>query len=248
MENSKRPVLYKQAAKDLLTQIQTGVWAVGDNLPSESQLCEMLKVSRQTIRHALQHLQEAGYIHRQQGAATRVISTSSPRKFSQSFNSLGEILNYPRNTYRKNHIEEYVECDVALQKLLDAPIGSAWYHIGAVRLEEESDLRLAWTDIYILQQFAKLTQNKNHGQHMVYAQIEEEYGVSMAKADVEIYASTFSKYHAELLGVEVGSPCLVVVRKYYDKDGQPFEVTVTQHPEHRYTFKMSLRSSNIENN
>jgi DNA-binding GntR family transcriptional regulator len=113
-------------------------------------------------------------------------------------------------------------------------------------LEEESNLRLAWTDIYILQQFAKLTQNKNHGQQMVYAQIEEEYGVSMAKADVEIYASTFSEHHAKLLGVDVGSPSLVVVRKYYDKDGQTFEVSITQHPEHRYTFKMSLRSSNPE--
>ena len=244
MTSSKRPVLYKEVVNHILSNIQSGVWAVGDNLPSEAELCTRLQVSRQTIRHALQNLQESGYIHRQQGAATKVISTSSPRVLSQSFNSLGEILNYPRNTYRKNHIEEYVECDANLQKLLDAPIGSAWFHIGALRLEEDSDLRLAWTDIYILQQFAKLTQNKNHGHHMVHAQIEEEYGVTMAKADVEIYASTLKKQPADLLGVAEGSPCLVVVRKYYDVDGQPFEISITQHPEHRYTFKMHLRSSN----
>lgn len=245
MMSTKRPILYKSIAKDILEKIQLGVWAVGDNLPSEVDLCKTLKVSRQTIRHSLQYLQDSGYIHRQQGAATKVISTSSPRRFSQSFNSLGEILNYPRNTYRTNHIEEYIECDERLQKLLDSPLGSAWYHIGAIRLEEESNLRLAWTDIYMLSQFAKLTQNKNHVQQMVYAQIEEEYGVSMEKADVEIFASTLKNEPAELLGVPPGSPCLVVIRRYYDKDGKAFEISVTQHPEHRYTFKMSLRSSTL---
>ena len=239
----KRPVLYRQITQNLLHKIQSGVWAVGENLPSEQYLCKDLGVSRQTVRHALKSLQDSGHIHRQQGAPTKVISKSQPRRFSQSFNSLGEILNYPRNTYRQNHIEEYIECDESLQRILQAPIGSAWYHIGAVRLEEESNLRLAWTDIYMLQQFAKLTNLNEHSHAMVYAQIEEHFGISIAQAEVEIHASSFSKKHAELLGVAFGAPSLVVVRRYFDKEGNPFEISVTQHPENRYTFKMNLRST-----
>jgi GntR family transcriptional regulator len=240
---TKRVVLYRQVAEQLVNQIQSGVWSVGDNLPSEHQLATDFKVSRQTVRQALQFLQENGYIYRHQGAATKVISTSQPRKFSQSFNSLGEILNYPRNTYRESHIEEYVECDEDLQKILQAPIGSAWYHIGAVRLEEETNIKLAWTDIYILQKFAKLTQMKDHSREMVYSQIEKHFGVSIAHADVEISSSRLTKKHAELLGVQTGSSSLVVLRRYFDQEGNPFEISMTHHPENRYTFKMNLRSS-----
>ena len=240
---TKRVVLYRQVAEQLVNQVQSGVWSVGDNLPSENQLATDFEVSRQTVRQALQFLQENGYIYRHQGAATKVISTSQPRKFSQSFNSLGEILNYPRNTYRESHIEEYLECDQDLQKILQAPIGSAWYHIGAVRLEEETNIKLAWTDIYILQKFAKLTQMKDHSREMVYSQIEKHFGVSIAHADVEISSSRLTKKHAELLGAQTGSSSLIVLRRYFDQEGNPFEISMTHHPENRYTFKMNLRSS-----
>jgi GntR family transcriptional regulator len=242
-EVSKRPVLYRQVAAQLVDRIQSGFWKVGDNLPSENLLSKEFGVSRQTIRQALQFLQENGYIHRHQGSATKVISTSQPRVFSQSFNSLGEILNYPRNTYRQNHIEEYVECDEQLQKILQAPIGSAWYHIGAVRLEEETNIKLAWTDIYILQKFAKLTQLKDHAREMVYTQIEKHFGVSIAYADVEISSSKLSRKHAKLLGVNADTSSLIVLRRYFDNEGNPFEISMTQHPENLYTFKMNLRSS-----
>ena len=242
-EVSKRPVLYRQVADQLVDKIQAGFWKVGENLPSENHLSQEFKVSRQTVRQALQFLQENGYIYRHQGSATKVISTSQPRKFSQSFNSLGEILNYPRNTYRENHTEEYIECDEHLQKILQAPLGSAWYHIGAVRLEEETNIKLAWTDIYILQKFAKLTQLKDHATEMVYAQIEKHFGVSIAHAEVEISSSKLSQQHAKLLGVNPDSSSHIVLRRYFDKDGNPFEISMTHHPENLYTFKMNLRSS-----
>lgn len=240
---AKRVVLYRQVANQLVEQIQSGKWTVGSNMPSENQLATDFNVSRQTVRQALQYLQENGYIYRHQGSATKVISTSQPRKFSQSFNSLGEILNYPRNTYRETHLEEYVECDTNLQKVLKAPLGSAWYHIGAVRLEEDTHTKLAWTDIYILQKFAKLTQMKEHSREMVYTQIEKYFGVSIAHAEVEISASRLASHHAKLLGVKPGSSSLIVLRRYFDQEGNPFEISMTHHPENRYTFKMNLRSS-----
>lgn len=240
---TKRVVLHRQVANQLVDEIQQGKWLVGSNLPSESQLALDFQVSRQTIRQALQFLHENGYIYRRQGSATKVISTSQPRKFSQSFNSLGEILNYPRNTYRENHLEEYIECNEDLQKTLKAPIGSAWYHIGAIRLEEETHIKLAWTDIYILQKFAKLTQMKEHSREMVYAQIEKYFGVSIAHAEVEISSTRLTQQHADLLGVKSHSAALVVLRRYFDQEGNPFEISLTYHPENRYTFKMNLRSS-----
>lgn len=234
--------LHARVADELLGRIRSGEWPVGSIMPSENMLVEEMRVSRHTLRHALKTLQERGFIDRQQGAPSKVISATQPRVYSQDFNNLRDVLRYPRNTYRENSIERYVECDAALQPTLRAPIGSSWYQIGAVRREQDTGTPVAWTDIYILSRFAKVTKLKNHEKEMVFEQIERHFGVGIERAEIEITASTLSAEHARLLGVASGSPCLVIARRYYDSDGDPFEVTITRHPEHRFTFNMELRS------
>jgi DNA-binding GntR family transcriptional regulator len=233
--------LHGRLAEDLLRRIRQGEWPVGSCLPSEKELCEQAGVSRHTLRHTLKTLQERGFIERRQGAASKVISSTQPRIYSQDFNTLKEVLRYPHNTYRENLIERYVECDVGLQEMLKAPLGSSWFHIGAVRREEQSGLALAWTDIYILHRFARVARLSGHAREMVFEQIERHFGVAIERAEIGIAASVLSREHAKLLEVKPGSPCLVITRRYFDAKGDPFEVTVTRHPEQRFTFNMELR-------
>jgi GntR family transcriptional regulator len=237
-----RETLHGRLTDTLISRIREGEWPVGTNLPSEKELAEQSAVSRHTLRHALRTLQERGFIERHQGAASKVISCTQPRVFSQDFNTLRDILRYPRNTYRDNKIERYVECSADLQSVLKAPIGSSWYHIGAVRRDELSELALAWTDIYILNKFARVTKLKNHAREMVFEQIERHFGVTMDRAEIEVTSSTLSKEDARQLDAKVGASCLVIVRRYFDSQGEPFEVTVTRHPENRFTFNMELKS------
>lgn len=233
--------LHGRLAEDLLRRIRAGEWPVGSTLPSEKELCAQACVSRHTLRHTLKTLQERGFIERRQGAASRVISSTQPRIYSQDFNTLQDVLRYSRNTFRENKIERTIECDRALQGTLKAPIGSSWFHIGAVRREEQSKLALAWTDIYILQRFARVARSAGHANEMVFEQIERQFGVSIDRAEIEITASSLSREHAKLLDVAAGSPCLVILRRYFDAKGEPFEVTVTRHPQDRFTFNMELR-------
>lgn len=233
--------LHEKLARDLLERIRSGEWPVGSSLPSEKALCEEAGVSRHTLRHALKSLQERGFIERRQGAASTVISCTQPRVYSQDFNTLRDVLRYPGNTYRENQVERYVECDAALQPILKAPLGSSWYHIGALRRDEQSKLALAWTDIHILHKFAKVAKMKNHAREMVFEQIERHFGVSIDRAEIQIEVDVLSAQHAKLLDVPPGSPCLVITRRYFDAKGDPFEVTVTRHPQNRFTFNMELK-------
>jgi len=234
--------LHGRLTHDLLNRIRGGDWPVGSSLPSEKVLCEQTGVSRHTLRHALKTLQERGYIERHQGASSKVISSTEPRVYSQDFNTLRDILRYPSNTYRENRMERYVECDAALQTTLKSPLGSSWYHIGAVRRDEQSNSALAWTDIYIVSKFARVSKLKNHAHEMVFEQIERHFDVSIDRAEIEVNASSLSAEHAGLLGTVPGAPCLVILRRYFDGKGEPFEVTVTRHPEKRFTFSMELSS------
>ena len=234
--------LHSRVADELLRRIRGGEWPIGTSMPAEKELCAQTSVSRHTLRHALKTLQERGVIARGQGAAAKVISSTPPRVYSQDFNSVRDVLRYPRNTVRDNLFERYVECDAALQPTLKAPVGSSWYHIGAVRRDEQSGQAMAWTDIYILGRFARVTKLKNHAKDMVFEQIERLFAVSIDRAEIEIDASQLEPKHAALLGCAPGSACLVIVRRYFDGEGEPFEVTVTRHPQGRFTFSMELNS------
>ncbi|WP_366515649.1 GntR family transcriptional regulator [Solimonas marina] len=63
---------YLQLARKLADAIQGGSWKPGDALPPERVLCEELKISRVTLRMALDAVEEQGLIARRQGAGTFV--------------------------------------------------------------------------------------------------------------------------------------------------------------------------------
>lgn len=234
--------LHARLAEALVGRIRAGEWPVGSALPSEKELSAQAGVSRHTLRHALRSLRDRGFIELRQGAPSKVISCTQPRIYSQDFNTLRDVLRYPSNTVRENKLEQYVECDASLQPVLKAPLGSSWYRIGAVRCDELSRLPMAWTDIYIQGRFARVTKLKNHPREMVFEQIERHFGVAIDRAEIEMQAAALSAEHAKQLKVPAETPCLVIVRRYFDAAGDPFEVTVSRHIADRFTFTMELRS------
>ena len=238
-----REPLYQALANKLEERIQSGFWSVGSLLPSEASLCRSYKASRHTLRHALQVLEVAGLILRRQGAQAQVISRQKPRKFSQNFNSPADILRYPRDTYRTNLIEEYVEINDSISRLVGAPAGSSWYHIGGIRKRQKLEEVIAWTDIYILPQFASLTKDPEHTQVMVYEQIEKKYGARIERAEVDVYAAAASPVISKKLNIDPNSSCLVIIRRYFDDQDKLFEVTVTHHPENKYKYSMEFKAS-----
>ncbi|NPA38074.1 MAG: GntR family transcriptional regulator [Chlorobi bacterium] len=63
---------YKQVYEILRKHILEGVYNEGDLLPSENELCAIHKVTRPTIRKALDRLVNEGYIKKQQGKGSIV--------------------------------------------------------------------------------------------------------------------------------------------------------------------------------
>lgn len=66
---------YKKLYEILRKHIENGVYAPGDLLPSENELCTVYKVTRPTVRHALESLVYEGFIVKQQGKGSIVRST-----------------------------------------------------------------------------------------------------------------------------------------------------------------------------
>ncbi|MCM3727450.1 FadR family transcriptional regulator [Neobacillus cucumis] len=67
--------LYMQIYNQILSEIQSGAFKIGDKLPAERELCEMFGVSRAPIRQALSALELNGIIYSRQGEGVYVKST-----------------------------------------------------------------------------------------------------------------------------------------------------------------------------
>ena len=240
---TERLPLYKSLANTLEERIYNGDWPVGSALPTEADLCKNFQASRHTLRHALQILEANGLIFRRQGAPTQIISRRKLRRFTQSFNSPVDILSYPRDTYRVNLVEEFIEIDQVQSEMIGCPIGSSWYHIGGIRKRQETEEIISWSDIYILPQFASLTTDPEHPQVMVFEQIEKKYGARIERAELDVYALAAPPHIAEHLKFKPSDPCLVIIRRYFDNQDKLFEVTATYHPEKKYVYSMEFRAS-----
>ena len=74
-------------------------------------------------------------------------------------------------------------------------------------------------------------------------QMRKMYGETIEYAQLEVFARGMPAKLAKPLGVKPGSPALTMVRRYYGQREELFEVTVTTHPEGRYTYTMDMQRS-----
>ncbi|WP_118134731.1 FCD domain-containing protein [Oceanicella sp. SM1341] len=75
----KRKRMHEELVEMLSEDIRSGVFAVGDALPSERELMEEFGVSRLTVREALGALEKSGLIAVRPGTRARVCEPSSDR-------------------------------------------------------------------------------------------------------------------------------------------------------------------------
>jgi DNA-binding FadR family transcriptional regulator len=78
MQPATRTNLADSAADSLRGEIVSGHWPVGNRIPNEAALSEMLAVSRGTVREAVRALVSQGLLETRQGSGTYVRSTVDP--------------------------------------------------------------------------------------------------------------------------------------------------------------------------
>ena len=88
---------YFALAERLRQQIQAGQFGIGEQITSEPALCAEYKLSRGTVRQAIQLLVDQGYLVREQGRGT---FAASPKERSEHF-SLSSFADEMRRQHRQ---------------------------------------------------------------------------------------------------------------------------------------------------
>jgi DNA-binding GntR family transcriptional regulator len=239
----RKSTRYRDIAGRLQKDIRLGRYNVGNLLPTETELMARYDASRQTVREALRILTEQGLIVRRAGLGSVVIAAEPPVLFSHSVTSLSEWLRYSNETYREVVATREITADSKLAALLKCEPGKHWFLIEAIRRSDQFAAPLGWVEIYVLRKFADVVKRSDHGRTPVHEQVAKMFGQTTEYAQMEIFARAMPAALAKPLQVKAGSPALTVVRRYYGVREELFEVTVTTHPEGRYTYAMDMQRS-----
>ncbi len=239
---SSRIPLYYQLENVLREKIASGVFAGGERLPTENDLIEEYKVSRITVRQALQSLSEEGLINRKQGRGTFVAERkSTKRKFSGTIHltgSLDELIEMGMETPVKVLEMNRVEADVYEAELLHLKVGTPIYRLKRLRMNENKPFGLIVN--YLPEEIgSRLTVAELSSGALLHT-IESKLGYTLDNACQEIKAELSDPYVANLLNIRVGTALLSIERTVYTNTGVPVEYVHTLYRSDLYGYSVKL--------
>lgn len=231
---------YQEISERLLSDIAEGKFPVGSMLPTELELCDRFDVSRFTIREALRRLHDKGMLLRRRGSGTVVRSLEPHATFIQALSSMSEMLQYPPETQIKALRSQSLTANAEQSRLLNCAVGKKWERISCVRWLEGSDSPFCWTDVYVLPLYKDVLGLIGSERKPVFELLIDKYGETVANVRVEMSASRVTDEMADALSVDPDTPAMTIVRRYIGKRDRTFEVSVSVHPEDRFTYALDL--------
>jgi len=242
----RKPSMTKRdlIADALAAEIQSGKYKIGDRLPSEPELSLSYGVSRHTVRAALQSLHELGLVTSMQGIGTQVRQTKLVSRYSHSFGSAEDLLQYATTTKARviDHEEVVVDADMASQ--FGCKQGEHWWRIRTVRSEPSGQLVVAYSEIFVPLAFGAVFEDAIKSKQPIFALIEKRFHETIVEIEQDIACITsMTMEESEHLKVPPHSPGMQITRRYIGKGGRVLEVARSLHPSElfKYSMRMQLR-------
>lgn len=232
----KEPI-YKVIENHVRNLINSDELKQGDLIPSEKQLSEEFNVTRMTVRSALNNLVKEGYITRQRGVGSIVITNriydniSAVSGFTKEMNSKGyEVSNILLGL-------RVVQSDQQLSDKLKINIGDNVWEVKRVRLAD--NVRVSYMITYMpVKLFPNL--NENHCKNSLYSFVEDICGYNIAVSEREVQAIISNNEIMESLQLEEVEPILYISQVCRLQNGEIFEYSHTYH--HGYTLTLKAVS------
>src|SRR5579875_2228205 len=212
----------------------------GAPVPTERELATEMRTSRTTVRQALTELVVEGRLVRRQGSGTYVaepkitwplyLASFTEQVEASGFKPSAEIIATQR-----------IAAATELAQRLGLAARGPVYKIERVRFADAFPIAVE-TSWLPAERFPNLTRlSRSHAS--LHALLKEQFGIRMKPADEWIETAPATPREAGPLGVDVGTPMLVVSRLNFDFDGTPVELGRTWFRSDRVTLVTHLASS-----
>lgn len=231
--------LYMKLYNDILDSIRSLEYTENSPLPSERYLSNKYHVSRTTVRIALNHLAQDGYIYTVHGNASFVC----PRVYEQPLNGFYSFTDELKhdNILIHNDLVDYqvIELDHGLAQKLGYPISSAFHKL--VRLRSAQNYPLMLETTYLPKdRFQKLNLELLKNKGSLYEYLKKKYDFHVDHAEETFRPIMADHRERELLQISNSIPCLLLERYCYEENIIA-EYTSSLIRGDKYIFKVNLK-------
>lgn len=213
---------YRKVYNDIKNQINHGVLAPKQELPSESELMQHYGFSKDTIRKALSLLEMDGYIQKQQGRNSIVLehNLSTPQILSE-IKTVGE-LNRPLTHQVKTTLTSLyiVQGEETLMRIFNVDDQIDFYRIGRVReIDGEAvEYEVSYFDRRIVSFI-----NREIAEQSIYHYLEKELGLKISHSQREIVFRYANEEEKNTMNLNEYNMVVNVASTTYLSDGRPFQ-------------------------
>lgn len=211
--------LYEQIQADLLAAIEREEYLPDARLPSEHELCARYQVSRSTVRQALNELLQAGVVYKEHGRGT-FVARARPFRDVSALEGLSEALAV-QGHHVSNRLQSFrkFKADAFLAEQMDVAEGTALAELARVRLMK--DRPVSYEITVCAQALGEQLLSAELSSRDILAILEEDCGLLISHADMQLKAIGASAELAELLEVPLQEPLMHIQRRVMDEGNTP---------------------------
>lgn len=231
--------LYQVVEDYLRDKINSGELVPGDLVPSEAQLAKALGVSQGTVKKAIDNLVWQKLLYRHQGKGTYVSRIDFNNSLFRFF-TYGDAEGKDQRIHKETTARRLVQGSEEICRKLRVPPKSQLIYIERLGYAERKPVLVEYCH-WRADVVPGLENEEVHIPDLFYALIVEKYKVPVVRAEETLTAEAADRKTAEKLGIEPGSPVVVLKRVTHTTDDRIIEVRTTKGRADSFSYKTEIR-------
>ena len=231
--------LYAQLATYIKMQIQASVFQPGDKMITENDLCDILKVSRTTVRLSMNRLVDEGLLIRYRGKGSFIASPKLRRNINYLYNFTENIRDsgaIPSSIVLKTEI---CHADQIISEKLRLP-GNNNYVFFLSRLRCADKIPIIYENTYIPYYLCKGIETFDFSTTSLYHTLNSQYSLKLFHALETIEAVIINGDYKKKLNCKGAMPGYKIQRISYLESGYILEYTTSITRADKCIFRLDL--------
>jgi GntR family transcriptional regulator len=233
------PIPYYQQLADLLRRdiSERESASVVYQLPSENELAERHGITRATVRHALDVLEQEGWIYREKGRGSFAAVRRVQQELTQLVSTTEDMVRRGWTLTTRLVSFERVPSTTYVAHTLELAEGAPVYEVCRLRIvnAEPLSLQTAYLPVGLC---PKLEENDLTSS--LYRLLETRYGLRLWTGKETLRARCATPHEARLLQIKESMPMMYTERVTYAASGEAVEYLEAVWRGDRYDFKVTL--------
>ena len=216
-----RSPLYERVESVLADDIGDGTLPPETQLPSEDGLVERFKVSRTTVRKAIQNLVERGLVEVRRGKGTFVTQPKITQELTELTGFVEDMRALGRTPTARLLDKRIVAADEAVAHHLALTPGTLVVRLRRVRLVD--GVAMSFDETYLPRELGERVAKNDLEAEPVFALLENKYDTPLVEAEYKLEAAAADAFAAQALQVPAGSPIFLIERTSYTIGNRPVD-------------------------